>query len=111
MSKLKSYIAGTTIAQEGEIARKLFFLVEGKIGIFKGETKITEFDKEGTIVGEMSLILKQPRTASIKAITNVQVLEVEGTIEEIVKLYPDTSRKIIRSLAERLAKATEDFHH
>lgn len=111
MSKLKSYIAGTTIAQEGETARKLFFLVEGKIGIFKGDTKLTEFDKEGTIVGEMSLILKQPRTASIKAITNVQVLEIEGSIEEIVQMYPDTAKKIIKSLAERLAKATEDFHH
>lgn len=109
MSRLISYSAGSVIAMEGETARKLFFLVEGKIGIFKSNKLITEFDKEGEIVGEMSLILKKPRTAEIRAITDSKLLEVEGDIDDIVRQYPDVSKKIIRSLAERLAKATDRF--
>lgn len=109
MSRLISYSAGSVIAMEGEAARKLFFLVEGKIGIFKSNKLITEFDKEGEIVGEMSLILKKPRTAEIRAITDSKLLEVEGDIDDIVRQYPDVSKKIIRSLAERLAKATDRF--
>jgi CRP-like cAMP-binding protein len=111
MSRLKRYLADSIIAHEGELAKKLFVLIEGKIGIFRGETKITEFDKEGTIVGEMSLILKEPRTATIKAITNVSVLEVEGELDEIVKQYPNISKKIIKSLAERLAALTKESFH
>ncbi|MDQ7815720.1 MAG: cyclic nucleotide-binding domain-containing protein [Melioribacteraceae bacterium] len=107
MSKLKSYLAGSTIAKEGEPARKLFILVEGKIGIYKGNSKITEFDKEGEIVGEMSLILKKPRSAEIRAITDAKLLEVEGELDDIVKQYPEISKKIIHSLAERLTQATD----
>lgn len=107
MSKLIMYKAGTTIAKEGEPAKKLFVLVEGTIGIFKNNSLITEFNKEGEIIGEMSLILKKPRSAEIRAITDVQVLEVVGELDEIVKQYPDLSKKIIYSLADRLAKATE----
>lgn len=111
MAKLRRFMKGEMIANEGEKARKLFILVQGKVGIFKEGTKITEFEKEGTILGEMSLILKKPRTASILALTDSEVLEVEGEIEDIVKQYPDISHKIIYSLAERLAKVTEDLTH
>jgi len=107
MSKLKLYKAGTTIAKEGEQAKKLFVLVEGTVGIYKNNSLITEFNKQGEIIGEMSLILKKPRSAEIRAITDVQVLEVEGELDDIVKQYPDLSKKIIYSLADRLAKATD----
>ncbi|MCX7798614.1 MAG: cyclic nucleotide-binding domain-containing protein [Melioribacter sp.] len=109
MAKLRKFMKGEMIANEGEKATKFFVLVDGKVGIFKNGVKISEFDKEGTILGEMSLILKKPRTASILAITNAELLEVEGEIEDIIKQYPDISRKIIYSLAERLAKLTEEF--
>lgn len=111
MARLRKYMKGEMIANEGEKATKLFILVDGKVGIFKNGVKITEFDKEGTILGEMSLILKKPRTASILAITDSELLEVEGEIEDIIKQYPDISHKIIYSLAERLAKVTEEFSH
>lgn len=111
MSTLKRYIKGEVISKEGDKAKSLFIIVEGKVGIYKNENKIAEFDKEGTIVGEMSLILKKPRTATIKAITDTRLLEVAGDIDDIVRLYPDISQKIIKSLAERLAKNTEDLAH
>ncbi|MGK9367604.1 Crp/Fnr family transcriptional regulator [Melioribacter sp. Ez-97] len=109
MSKLKKYLKGETIAAEGEKARGLFILVDGKIGIFKGGKKVAEFDKEGAIVGEMSLILKKERTASIVALEDSKLLSVEGQIDDIIKLYPDIAKKILVSLAERLAKSTENL--
>ncbi len=109
MAKLRRFIKGEMIANEGEKANKLFILVDGKVGIFKNGVKITEFDKEGTILGEMSLILKKTRTASILALNDSELIEVEGEIEDIIKQYPDISYKIIYTLAERLNKLTEEF--
>lgn len=109
MSRIKNFMKGELIANEGEKANKLFILVDGKVGIYKNGIKIREFDKEGTILGEMSLILKKPRTASILAITDVELIEVEGEIEDLIKQYPDISYKLIYSLAERLAKLTDEF--
>ena len=110
MSKLKTFMAGEILAMEGEKSNKFFVLLEGKIGVYRSNTKINEFEKEGTIIGELSMILNQPRTASIKALTDSSVLIIEGELDEIVKQYPDYSKKLIRSLAERLASAAESFN-
>ena len=108
MSKMKHYIKDEIISSEGERAKNIFMLIDGTIGIFKGDEKISEFNKEGDIVGEMSLILNRPRTATIKAITDCTLLTIEGDLDSIVKQYPDISKKIIKALAERLAKSTEE---
>jgi len=106
---MKSFMQGEVIAQEGDSSKGFFILVEGTVGIFRGDNKIAEFKESGTILGELSMILNKPRTASIKALTYVNVLVVEGDLDEIVKRYPDYSKKLIKSLAERLAKTDEMF--
>ncbi len=107
MSTMKSYMQGETIAEEGDRSRNFFILVEGVVGIFRGDKKITEFKDSGTIIGELSMILNKPRTATIKALSHVNVIVIEGELDEIIKRYPDYSKKLIKSLAERLAKTDE----
>ncbi|MEW6653182.1 MAG: cyclic nucleotide-binding domain-containing protein [Bacteroidota bacterium] len=109
MSSMKHFISGEVIAKEGEKANVFFVLVEGKVGIFKNGNKITQFEKPGEIVGEMSLILKKPRSAEIKALANSSVLIISGELDEIIRMYPDISKKLIKTLAERLAKTTENI--
>lgn len=111
MSTMRSFIKGEVLSREGERGKSFFIIVDGQIGIFKNDVKLAEFNQPGTIVGELSVILKLPRTASIKAITDVNVLIVEGDIDEITKRYPDISKKLIHTLAERLAKTTEHLIH
>ena len=111
MSKLKAYMDGEVIAKEGEKAKNFFILVEGTVGIFKGENKLAEYSQEGTILGEISLILKKPRSATIKALSKVNLLVIEGELDEIIKRFPDYSKKLIKTLAERLAKANEEYWH
>ena len=109
MLTMKSFMQGEVIAKEGEHSKCFFILVEGTVGIFRGEKKITEFKESGAIIGELSLILNKPRTATIKALTYANVLIIEGELDEIIKRYPDYSKKLIKSLAERLAKTDELF--
>ncbi len=109
MSKLKSFMKDELIVKEGDKSKEFFILVEGKVGIFKGDKKISEFDKEGTILGELSMILNKPRTASIKTLSPVKVLVIEGELDEIIRQYPEYSKKLIHSLAERLVEASEQI--
>ena len=104
---MKSFIEGETISKEGEKSRGLIILVEGVIGIFKGDKKIAEFNKEGTILGELSMILNLPHTATIKAISDARVMIIGGSLEDIIKQYPAYSVKIMKSLAERLVKTSD----
>jgi len=109
MPTLKSFMKDEIIVKEGDKSKEFFILVDGKVGVFKGDKKITEFDKGGTILGELSMILNKPRTASMKALTPVNVLVIEGELDEIIRQYPEYSKKLIHSLAERLVEASRQL--
>jgi|BarGraIncu00222A_1022003.scaffolds.fasta_scaffold98705_2 CRP-like cAMP-binding protein len=107
MSSIKNYKKDDLIVKEGEKAKNFFILVDGKVGIIRKNEMIAEFSKSGDIVGEMSFILNKPRTGTLKALTDCSLLTVEGELDDIIKQYPDISKKLIRTLAERLTKAAE----
>jgi len=107
MSTIKNFKKDDLIVKEGDKSKNFFIVVEGKVGIFRNNEKIAEFSKSGDIVGEMSFILKKPRTGTLKALTDCSLLTVEGELDDIIKQYPDISKKLIRTLAERLTKAAE----
>lgn len=107
MSSMKFFKKDQIISNQGDKAANIFVLVDGRVGIFKENRKISEFSKPGEIFGELSMILNRPRTASIKALTDCNLLSIEGELDDLIKLYPDISKKLIRTLAERLANSTE----
>lgn len=97
------------LAHEGDNDSIIFILIKGTIGIFKGDVEITRFTEKGTIIGEMSMILKSPRTATIKAIEDSYIATISGTLEQIVNHFPDVASNIITNLAERLMNTTEGY--
>jgi CRP-like cAMP-binding protein len=104
---MKFFKKDDVIAAEGDRAKNIFILIDGKVGIFKNNRKISELNKSGEMMGEISMILQRPHSATFKALTDCNLLTIEGELDELVKLYPDISKKLIRTLAERLADATE----
>lgn len=97
------------LAREGDNDNIIFILIKGTVGIFKGDVEITRFTDKGTIIGEMSMILNSPRTATIKAIEDSYVATIKGTLEQIVTGFPDVASNIITNLAERLMNTTEGY--
>lgn len=106
MSTMRLYRKGEVIASEGDKAKCFYVIVDGNVGVFKNNKKIIEYTKPGVVVGELSRILNRPRTATLIALEDSNLLAIEGEIEDIIKLYPDISKKLIKTLAERLAATT-----
>ncbi|MFA7420201.1 MAG: cyclic nucleotide-binding domain-containing protein [Melioribacteraceae bacterium] len=104
MSSMKHCLAGEIIAKEGDKAHGFYVLLEGKVGVFRGNNLIAEFSKAGDIIGEVSLILNKPRSAEIKALADSNMLVIAGELDEIIRMYPDISKKLIKTLAERLER-------
>jgi len=102
---------GMIICEEKENNDELYILMEGKVGIYKGNVLIKEFDRMGTIIGEMSVILGLPRTATIRATTDVKLLVHKADLDSLIKNNPDIVKKIVRSLAERLRDMTDDYYY
>jgi len=99
------------LAREGDNDSAIFILIKGTIGIYKNNVEVTRFSQKGTIVGEMSMILNLPRTASIIAVEDSYIEIIKGTLEQIVNLFPDVTANIITNLAERLMNTTEGFYN
>lgn len=97
------------ITTEGDLSFEWYVLVKGKVGVFKGELQMSEFSERGVIFGELSGLLARPRTATMKALDDTEVMVVESSIDEVIRNHPDIANKILISLAERLAKTTDEM--
>lgn len=101
------YEKGEDIIREGETGKSIYFLISGKIGVYKGDNMIGTIEKPNSPIGEISAILGTKRTATCKAIEGSELIAYNGGIDEIVSKYPKTAKAIIVNLAERVAKSTE----
>lgn len=125
--RLKTVKAGTLIISEGEIGEELFLLEDGTVDVSRTLTIVTSrtnFDtKERSFVrltgtdhsffGEMGLISRNKRTATVKAVTNCRLLVISaGDFQELGKSYPAIGYVVItniaRVLASHLQKTNDD---
>lgn len=105
----KKYNAGDVITKEGDLTFDWYVLLNGRVGVFRGDMKLNEFSERGMIFGELSGILARPRTATMKAMEDSEVMVVESSIDEVIRNHPEIANKILISLAERLAKTTDEL--
>ena len=95
--------AGKVMAEEGDRGREFFVLLEGEADVTKGDRSINTM-REGDFFGEIALVTKMPRTASVTAMSDVRVLVItERDFSALLKRSPDVSRGVAEALAERVA--------
>ena len=101
------YSIGDTIARAGDLADGWYILLTGKVGIFKRDLTIAEIGARGTVFGELGCILNIPRTATLQALEPTSVLFIQMGMDEVIEKHPEFAKRILFSLAERLANTTE----
>jgi CRP/FNR family cyclic AMP-dependent transcriptional regulator len=95
--------AGKVMATEGDRGREFFVLLEGEAEVKKGEQQINTM-REGDFFGEIALVTKMPRTASVTATSDVRVLVInEPDFAALIKRSPEVARGVAEALAERVA--------
>ena len=71
-----SFDKGKEIFLEGDDSQDLFVLVSGQLDILKGNKKIVEITEKGSLFGEMSFLLGEKRTATVKASNDVKTIRI-----------------------------------
>jgi CRP/FNR family cyclic AMP-dependent transcriptional regulator len=95
--------AGKVMAKEGDRGREFFVLLEGEADVTKGDRSINTMRK-GDFFGEIALVTKMPRTASVTATTDSRVLVInERDFAALLKRSPEIGRGVAEALAERIA--------
>ena len=95
--------AGKEMAKEGDRGREFFVLLKGEADVLKDGRRINTMT-EGDFFGEIALVTKMPRTATVTATTNVDVLVItERDFDMLMKKSPEIGRAVAEALAERVA--------
>ena len=115
LAQEESFSDGVSIVREGEIGDVMFIIVSGEVRV-----QITKDQKEvelarrkaGQYVGEMALISKEPRSATVRAIGNVRALCIDQkNFESLLRDRPDASLAVIQVLCQRLKEADAKLHN
>jgi CRP/FNR family transcriptional regulator len=106
----ESFSDGVTIASEGEEGDVMFIIVSGEVRVVttrnQKEVEIAR-RKAGDYVGEMALISKEPRIATLTSVGNVRALSIDQkSFESLLRDRPDVSLAVIQVLCERLKEAS-----
>ena len=95
--------AGKEMATQGDRGREFFVLLEGEADVTKDGQRINTMQK-GDFFGEIALVTKMPRTATVTATSNVDVLVItEHDFDALLKRSPEIGRAVAEALAERVA--------
>lgn len=99
------------LMRKGERGDSLFMIHDGWVKIVtedsKGDELILNKCGPGETIGEMALLDGSPRSATVVALSDAEVLELKKDVfEEILEQRSDVSLAIIRSYSERLRFAT-----
>ena len=105
----RDFQAGESICREGDSGEYIYILKKGSLGVFKDDKLVSQYTTPGTILGEMSIILGETRTATIKAITPSTVSVIRISLVDMVSNFPSFTVKILQVLAERLKDTTEEL--
>jgi CRP/FNR family cyclic AMP-dependent transcriptional regulator len=96
------------LAFEGEIGKQAMVILAGKVTVRRKGRKLAELSA-GDVVGEMSLVTKKPRNASVRADTFVAALVMDSReFTTVMDQHPQVAAKILRTVAERLSDAGHD---
>jgi CRP-like cAMP-binding protein len=105
----KQFKSGGIVIKEGDKADSMFFVLEGNLQVivkYRSENeRFVAALKPGDLFGEMAFFLKEPRTATVIAVGDVTVIEINRDIvEEFMSRDPKNACVIVELLCTRLKK-------
>ena len=106
--KSKFYPKGSELARQGGRSNSLFVIRQGLVEIVRDGLLIQQLRLPGTILGEMSILLDRPHSATVRAATDVEVFEIADALT-MLESHPKWLMQIARLLAHHLDSTTSQL--
>ena len=94
------------LIREGETGREFFVLLDGTADVRRNGRKIRTLGP-GDFFGEIALVAKTPRTATVVTSSEVELLVITAqSFRTLLDHQPQIATKVLTALAERLAPSS-----
>jgi len=104
-AEVRTIGAGLALVQAGENDRALYLLTEGTVGVRlpRDESAFKTIDAP-SVVGELAFFDGRPRSATLDAVTDVEVVRLDQAgFERLAAAAPELAHAMLRDLARILA--------
>lgn len=101
--------AGQTVFDKGDPGHCLYVIAEGRVRVHDGELTLNYLGKRD-VFGEMAALDPEPRSASVTAVEDTQLLRLEqGPLYRLMNRRPEVVRGIIHILSQHLRARMRDM--
>jgi serine/threonine-protein kinase len=100
----RNYPAGALILREGDHGEAAYMITSGRCRAFRavsGGQETLTIMQTGDVFGEMSLLLDEPRSASVEALEPVSVLVLDKQTMDEALAFDGWTGALVRALAQR----------
>ena len=111
LATLVDFPAGHVIARQGEIGTGFFVVISGMVRVVRDGEVVARLGG-GEFFGELSVLDRQPRNASVIAEVPTSCLALASwDFEKVLLEQPALTLSILRGVATRLRDATDSSRH
>jgi CRP/FNR family cyclic AMP-dependent transcriptional regulator len=96
---------GMDLIEQGGRTGQLYVLKDGELEVLRDGKHVTTIKTPGSVIGEMSVLLDAPQTATVRAVTEVDYFVIDNAID-VLRSHPDWLLQIARLLAQRVNATT-----
>lgn len=104
----------TVVLEGDDSVQALYLIASGSVQVYMtgadGRETILSFLERGDFFGEMSLIDGEPRSASVRTVTDAQMLIVHReSFLLLIRQYPEIAMGLLSEMSKRLRKANKQI--
>ena len=98
--------AGQIIVKQGDLGDRMYLITEGEVEVLredKGNTSLLATLGCGEYFGEMAILSKQPRSATVRGLTKGSLVSIkQGDFTALLSYFPDLSQRFRQLVEDRL---------
>jgi CRP-like cAMP-binding protein len=112
-SERLAFEEGQTLFSQGDQSDAAYVIIAGSADVLvntnSGQISVAHLGRNA-LVGEIGILCDVPRTATVKALTELETLKIEkSNFFRLIEEFPQMAAEIVRELAARLAQTTSDL--
>ncbi len=112
-SERLTFAAGQELFHQGDVGDVAYIIIDGEADIVvdssAGELVVAKVGKND-FIGEIAILIDVPRTATVRAASELTTLAIsKDQFFRMIAEFPDMAVEIMRELARRLERTTNDL--